>query len=132
MPWDGTPMAGFTAAGVTPWLPIGEHARRNVAAERADPASILNLCRDLLAMRRGQLGGQLASYTQLPSPPGLWIYQVGRLTVLANFTDSPVRMAEPLAELGEVLISTAPAGEAAEAGVLGPWSGIVARTEAED
>jgi len=132
MPWDGTPMAGFTAAGVTPWLPIGEHARRNVATERADPASTLNLCRGLLAMRRAELGGRLASYTQLPSPPGLWIYQTGGLTVLANFTGSPVRMAEPVAELGEVLISTARAGEAAEAGVLGPWAGIVARTEAED
>jgi hypothetical protein len=52
--------------------------------------------------------------------------------VLTNFTGSPVRLAEPVAELGEVLVSTAPAGEAAEAGVLGPWSGIVARTEPED
>ena len=60
------------------------------------------------------------------------MYQVGGLTVLANFTGSPVRLAEPLAELGEVLVSTSPAGEAAEAGLLGPWAGIIARTEAED
>jgi hypothetical protein len=60
------------------------------------------------------------------------VYQTGRLTVLANFTGSPVRLAEPLAELGEVLVSTSPAGEAAEAGVLGPWSGIIARTGAGD
>ena len=52
--------------------------------------------------------------------------------MVANFTGSPVRLAEPLAELGEVLVSTSPAGEADEAGVLGPWSGIVARTEPED
>jgi glycosidase len=132
MPWDASPSAGFTAEGVTPWLPIGEHAKRNVAAEQADPASILNLCRELLALRRAEFGGRLASYTQLPSQPGLWVYQTGRLTVLTNFTGSPVRLAEPVAELGEVLVSTAPAGEAAEAGVLGPWSGIVARTEPED
>jgi alpha-glucosidase len=132
MPWDASPSAGFTADGVTPWLPYGEHASRNVAAEQADPGSTLNLCRELLALRRAEFGGTLASYTQLPSPPGLWVYQTGRLTVLANFTGSPVRLAEPLAELGEVLVSTSPAGEAAEAGVLGPWSGIIARTEAED
>jgi alpha-glucosidase len=132
MPWDASPSAGFTDAGVTPWLPYGEHASRNVAAEQADPSSVLALCRELLALRRAEFGGRLASYTQLPSPPGLWVYQTGRLTVLANFTGSPVRLAEPLAELGEVLVSTSPAGEAAEAGVLGPWSGIIAQTEAED
>ncbi len=131
MVWDGSPSAGFTAEGVTPWLPYGEHATRNVAAERAGPSSVLALCRDLLALRRTEFGGRLASYTQLPSPPGLWVYQTGGLTVLANFTGSAVRLAQPLAELGEVLISTSPAGEAAEAGVLGPWSGIIARTEAE-
>ena len=103
-----------------------------MAAEQADPASVLSLCRDLVRLRRAEFGGRLASYTQLPGQPGLWVYQTGGLTVLANFTGSPVRLAEPVAELGEVLVSTAPAGEAAEAGVLAPWSGIVARTEPED
>ena len=132
MRWDASPSAGFTAAGVTPWLPYGDQQSVNVAAERADLGSTLHLCRDLLALRRAELGGQLASYTQLPSSPALWSYQTGGLTVLANFTDSPVRLAEPVAELGEVLVSTAPAGAAAEAGVLAPWSGIVARTETGD
>ena len=137
MPWDGSPSAGFTTAGVTPWLPYGGHATRNVAAERADPASALHLCRDLLALRRAEFGGQLASYTQLPSPPGLWVYQTGGLTVLANFTGAPVRLAKPLAELGElgdVLISSdrSGPGQTGEAGVLAPWSGIVARTEPQD
>ena len=81
------------------------------------------LCRDLLALRRAEFGGRLASYTQLPSPPGLWVYQTGRLTVLANFTGSPVRLAEPLAELAEVLVSMSPAGEAAEAACSGPGRG---------
>jgi alpha-glucosidase len=128
MPWDASPSAGFTAAGVTPWLPYGEHARRNVAAQRADPSSTLHLCRDLLALRRAELSGRLASYTQLPSPPGLWVYQAGGLTVLANFTGSPVRLSAPLAELGEVLISSDPAG-AGDGSVLGPWSGIAVRAE---
>ena len=127
MPWDASPSAGFTAEGVTPWLPYGKHATHNVAAERADPSSVLSLCRELLRLRRAEFGGALASYTQLPSPAGLWVYQTGGLTVLANFTGSPVRLTEPLAELGEVLVSTAPAGAAAEAGRLAPWSGMVAR-----
>ncbi len=127
MPWDASPSAGFTGPGVTPWLPYGEHATVNVAAERTDPGSVLNLCRELIALRRAEFRGELASYTQLPSPPGLWAYQAGGLTVLGNFTGSPARLSEVLDEPGEVLVSTAPAG-AAEAGLLAPWSGIAART----
>ncbi len=51
MQWDESRNAGFTRA--TPWLPVsGDHATRNVEAERADPASLYNLYRRLLAFRR--------------------------------------------------------------------------------
>src|SRR6516225_2662980 len=33
MQWDGSPSAGFTADGVMPWLPYGDSAHRNVAAQ---------------------------------------------------------------------------------------------------
>lgn len=52
MVWDDIPGAGFTPAGVEPWLPIGSRSR-NVAAQRADRRSTLRLTRDLLALRRG-------------------------------------------------------------------------------
>jgi alpha-glucosidase len=122
MQWDASPSAGFTAEGVTPWLPLGDNARRNVAVQRDDPGSTLNLCRDLLALRRTAFGGQVASYERLPAPPGGWSYRSGPLRVTANFTDYPVPLPDPM---GEVLLATEPG--AAPGAPLGPWQGIVTR-----
>ena len=55
MQWDDSPNAGFTAPGVTPWLPLADDYRqRNVAAQDGDPASILNFYRALAALRRSE------------------------------------------------------------------------------
>jgi len=120
MQWDASPSAGFTGEGVTPWLPFGDHASRNVAAQRDDPGSTLHLCRDLIALRRTAFGGQVAAYERLPAPPGVWAYRSGPLLVTANFTDRPF----PVPELaGQVLLSTEKDGAAGAA--LGPWQGLV-------
>ncbi|HWF39353.1 MAG TPA: alpha-amylase family glycosyl hydrolase [Candidatus Acidoferrales bacterium] len=51
IPWDGSLYAGFSR--VKPWLPIGlDHLARNVSAQHTDPSSLLNLYRQLLALRR--------------------------------------------------------------------------------
>ncbi|WP_428028921.1 alpha-amylase family glycosyl hydrolase [Ancylobacter sp.] len=51
MQWDDTPNAGFTNG--RPWLPLAtDYARRNVAAQMDDPASLLALYRKLIALRR--------------------------------------------------------------------------------
>jgi alpha-glucosidase len=63
MPWDDGDGAGFTTG--TPWLPLNpDHRTRNVAVQSGDPASMLSLYRDLLALRRdhpalsiGSIGG---------------------------------------------------------------------------
>jgi glycosidase len=124
MQWDGSATAGFTAEGVTPWLPYGDNARRNVADQRDDPDSTLNVCRNLLALRKAEFDGQVASYTQLPAPPGVWAYRSGPLQVAANFTGQAVT----LPALGEVLLTTRPAAPLATAGMtLGPWQGVVTR-----
>ena len=53
MPWDTSGNAGFS--GGIPWLPLNaDHAVRNVAAMAADPGSILNFYRRLIALRREQ------------------------------------------------------------------------------
>jgi alpha-glucosidase len=50
MAWDASANAGFTAG--EPWLPLhADWAARNVAAQRADPGSMWNLTRELLALR---------------------------------------------------------------------------------
>ncbi|MFP5342249.1 MAG: alpha-amylase family glycosyl hydrolase [Candidatus Limnocylindria bacterium] len=52
MPWTGGPGAGFTSAA-RPWLRLGpDHQWRNVAAQAADPDSVLACYRRLLAARR--------------------------------------------------------------------------------
>ena len=51
MAWDASAGAGFTAG--EPWLPLhADWAERNVAAQRGDPASMWQLYRNLLALRR--------------------------------------------------------------------------------
>jgi alpha-glucosidase len=127
MQWNASRNGGFTAPGVTPWLPLGDAAACNVADQRRDPDSVLGLCRSLLALRRVELGGGIAPYEIVPAAEGHWAYRVGGLLVAANLTDRPAVVPCPASE---VLLSTA-AGElgaelAAER-VLGPWQGIIAR-----
>jgi alpha-glucosidase len=139
MQWDSSPSGGFTAAA-RPWLPVGDAAARNVADERADPGSTLSLCRELLALRRAELGGGIAPYRELTVAGGLWAYQVGGLTVAANLSGEPVTWPGPA---GPVLLATsAPteraAGALAGAGSAGgegsldlaPWEGVITRTVA--
>ena len=53
MQWDASRFAGFSSA--EPWLPLAQDfATRNVAAERADPASLFNLYRRLLTAARAR------------------------------------------------------------------------------
>src|SRR5262244_1424316 len=122
MQWDASPSAGFTADGVTPWLPFGDNAHRNVAAQREDPGSTLRLVRDLLALRRVAFGGQVAAYQRLPSPPGAWSYRSGPLMVTANFTGHPVPLPDPA---GEVLLTTD--RETKPGTTLAPWQGMLTR-----
>jgi alpha-glucosidase len=127
MQWNASHNGGFTAPGVTPWLPLGDAAACNVADQRRDPDSVLEFCRSLLTLRRAELGGGIAPYEIVPAAEGHWAYRVGGLLVAANLTDQPAVVPCPA---GEVLLTTT-AGElgaelAAER-VLGPWQGIIAR-----
>ena len=148
MQWDASPSAGFTAEGVIPWLPYGDNAARSVAAQRGDPASVLRLCRDLIALRRAEFGraesgraesgragsgragsggaergGRIAQYRELPGPPGLWAYRVDGLLVAGNFTGEPITLD---ATAGPVVASSAGDG-VLDRGVLAPWAGVVTR-----
>jgi alpha-glucosidase len=122
MQWDAGPSAGFTAAGVAPWLPYGDHAARNAAAQREDPASVLWLCHDLIALRRAEFGGRIASYRELPGRLGLWTYQVDGLLVTANFTGRPATLDGPT---GPVVASSGHG--VLDHGMLAPWAGIITR-----
>lgn len=70
MPWAPGPEAGFTSG--TPWLPIGpDAATRNVAAQRADPRSILALHRRLIALRRTEPALRLGAWSPVAAPDGV-------------------------------------------------------------
>ncbi len=123
MQWDASPSAGFTAGRAAPWLPLGDSADRNVADQRADKSSTLWFCRRLLALRRAELGGRIGRYLALPSPPDLWVYRTGPLTVAANFSGG---VAAPFDPGGPVLLSTGGAvAKSPGAIALGPWQGVV-------
>lgn len=64
MQWDDSPHAGFCAPEVEPWLPVAEdYQERNVAQQRDDPASMLNLYKALATLRRLEPSLSLGDYT---------------------------------------------------------------------
>ena len=88
MQWRDAPGAGFTDAGVTPWLPIGDAAARNVDAQRADPDSVLALTRDLIALRRATPDLHSGAYESLAGPETVWTFRRGAATVVVlNLSD---------------------------------------------
>ena len=128
MPWTGAPGAGFTAAGVEPWLPFGELAA-NVADQRADPGSVLHLVRDLIALRRADDALRAGAYAELEAPEGAWAYRRGdRAAVALNLSDAPVEVPGLRGRI-EIGTDRARDGEAIDGAVaLGPWEGVVAVT----
>jgi alpha-glucosidase len=125
MPWTGEPGAGFTAGGVEPWLPFGDLSV-NVAAQRADPGSVLHLVRDLVAFRRADDAMRSGAYAELEAPEGAWAYRRGeRVAVALNLSDAPVTVTGVSGRV-EIATDRARDGEAAPDGVaLGPWEGVV-------
>jgi alpha-glucosidase len=120
MQWTGAPGAGFTTPDATPWLPFGDAGACNVADQREDPRSVLNLTRDLIAFRT-TMGS--APYERLPSDGGPWLYRRGDVVVALNMSDEVVTV--DLA--GDVALSTSRDLEGQSAGglSLGGWEGVV-------
>ena len=93
MQWTADPGAGFTAPTADPWLPLGDHARVNVAAQRADPASTLTLCRDLIALRRSTPELLEGAYESVATPSGVWAWRRGRaIAVAVNLSGAAARV----------------------------------------
>jgi alpha-glucosidase len=129
MQWTGEPGGGFTTAEAQPWLPFGDLAACNVAAQREDPRSVLHLVRDLIALRRSSPDLRSGSYERLPAPEGAWAWRRGDGCVVAlNLADAPVTVE---GVDGDVAIATDRArdGERVAGAVrLGPYEGVVVQT----
>jgi alpha-glucosidase len=110
MQWDASPNAGFTAAGVEPWLPLAPDAGRvNVAGQAEDPDSILTLTRDLLRLRKEHPVLHRGDFERFgPTPEGTFAFRrtgpEGGLTVALNLTAETRHV--PGVGPGRVLIGT--------------------------
>ncbi|HUJ06511.1 MAG TPA: alpha-amylase family glycosyl hydrolase [Streptosporangiaceae bacterium] len=96
-----------------PWLPLGDAAACNVADQRDDPGSVLRYCRELIRLRKAEVGADLRCRLQ-PAPDGVLSYAAGRLAVAANLTGSPVEL--PGVVSSDVLISSLPPAAGAASG----------------
>jgi alpha-glucosidase len=109
MQWDGTPHAGFSSA--TPWLPQSDDAAtRNVEAERADPTSLLNLYRRLIAVRRAHPALTAGSYRRVKAEKGVLTFRRQQddeiMVVALNLSGEPHSAILPDEERGTVLVSS--------------------------
>ncbi len=126
LPWDASPGHGW---GEHPWLPFPpEASSRSVAAQRADPGSILQLYRRLLAARHASPALRVGDLELLDAPAGAlaWRRTAGpdeRLTVL-NMGDGEVDL--PLAGTVEVASDGQGEGEPFR-GRLAPDTAVVLR-----
>jgi alpha-glucosidase len=120
MRWDGTPNAGFTTG--RPWLPIGDAREGNVAQQRQDPRSILELHRRLLELRRTELALAIGDWIPIRGRDGVLAYERTipgrRLIVALELEGRPTTVALP-GQRGRIVLSTAldRAGEAIDGGV---------------
>jgi alpha-glucosidase len=113
MQWTPGPNAGFSTPD-TPklWLPLAsDYQTANVERQLADPASILNLYRRLLAYRKATPALQWGSYQAVDGvPDDCFAYrrQAGdqRVLVALNFSGQERQLRLPERGQGKVVIST--------------------------
>jgi alpha-glucosidase len=136
MQWDLTPNAGFTVApDATLWLPLSPSWREeNVAAQLERPESLLNLYRELLALRRAEPALQVGDFASLDEmPDGVFGYTRAHdgeaFAVLLNFGPGQRTVTSPFAGTG--VLSTAGAERDTVAGgerlALAPGEGLILR-----
>jgi alpha-glucosidase len=94
MQWNDSNYAGFS--DVKSWLPVHpDYPTRNVAAQKANPDSILNLTRDLITLRKEIPALRQGDFTPLNSPHGTMAYlrekEGQTVLVKMNFTRRRVR-----------------------------------------
>jgi alpha-glucosidase len=128
MQWSAEPGAGFSDPAIEPWLPYGDYADYNVAAQRHDPDSTLSLTRDLIGLRDAMPELREGAYRTLPAPnDDVWLFRRGERTVVAcNLSDAPVEVG--LVGIGAIRLSTirTRVDERVDGSVhLAPWEAVI-------
>jgi alpha-glucosidase len=130
MPWRDVPGGGFTTPGTRPWLPLGPTEECNVEQQMSDPASMLTLARDLIALRRRVPDLGTGSYKTLGAPDGVWAWRRGeRVAVVLNMSGDDVALE---GMRGHVLVGTDRERDGESYGDvlrLRAWEGLVAELE---
>ena len=112
MQWDESANAGFSPAGVTPWLPIAnDYQTCNVASEQHDSRSFLALTRALLDVRRSHAALTLGSYRSIEQENAtcfvyLRQYADQYCLVALNFSAQQQVVTLPQWRQGRILLST--------------------------
>jgi alpha-glucosidase len=110
MQWDAGENAGFS--NVAPWLPLADDfVRENVRNLDADPASILNLYKALIGLRKQHQALISGSYQPIAAKDDLLIYRragsAHSVLVVLNFSADPVELvSEKIGLEGELVLST--------------------------
>jgi alpha-glucosidase len=98
MQWDRTQNAGFGAG--QPWLPVGgDYRTRNAADQRADPRSLLNFYRKLIALRRETPALRCGAFELTGTPGGataVYLRRVEEEIVLVALNFSNIAQTAPI------------------------------------
>jgi oligo-1,6-glucosidase len=129
--WDASPAAGFTTG--TPWIGVNPDAAEwNVAAQRADPSSVLAHHRALIALRHRSDVVALGDFTML-QPGHEQVYAFARslsgerLLVVCNLSGDPQPLGELLPEAvgAPLVLGNLPLDDGVDPAVLRPWEARV-------
>ena len=134
MQWNDGPNAGFTQG--IPWLPVPlSYKTHNVATEKADPNSILNFYKNLLALRhtnKALLDGDYIALNENDTNVYTYLrrYKDQAVLVVLNMSDSPQKVSLDTSSQGfgakqaKTLLTTTKAGatQSLASVELGPWT----------
>jgi alpha-glucosidase len=111
MPWDRSPLGGFSTAPEERWWlpPCVERETINVEAQLADPGSMLNLYRALIALRKASPALRLGTYEEHAAGDAqvlVFARSLGeeRKLVALNLSDEPRGL--DLGERGEIIVAS--------------------------
>jgi alpha-glucosidase len=98
MQWSEANNAGFTTA--TPWLPVHpNYGTRNVASQRADPDSLLNFTKNLLALRKKFPALRVGDFIPLKTSQSVMVFlrqtETQSILVALNFTSHEENLNPP-------------------------------------
>jgi alpha-glucosidase len=129
MPWSDTPGGGFTAAGVEPWLCLGDVAVCNVEAQLQDPGSTLRFTHDLIVLRRATPDLLTGDRVAIPASDPVWAWRRGATAFVALNLGAEQRVVDGI--VGRIAITTSRRRDGVSVTGrldLDPWEGVVVMT----